>query len=314
MAHLEMFTAEQWKAWVERGTALVRTKTSVQFELGDITLEMVQHQPHDFEDHGVQRILAAYGDEVGLSASTLKNYRAVACAWTKEKRISEVSFAIHQALAAHPSRFSKIHNPPVDPVTKRRIWTVNEALRAAGRAPHHPVTAQERVDKVRDLITDDEDAAVVVREVLNRPAVVQKVMSDSSARHIINRVGRATMPVSPPRYDSPEEAVVFGGEYWKSGEAPGDEAASPRTNRAHVHYSEAPREVLELLGVCTAFYTQMQRLLPGLHVVEYDENTKQTLVASIDRVRGAANWAETVINTGDASMDEGLARLLKEGS
>ncbi|WP_410468312.1 DUF6192 family protein [Amycolatopsis thermoflava] len=36
----------------------------------------------------------------------------------------------------------------------------------------------------------------------------------------------------------------------------------------------------------------------------------QTLLESIERVRAAASWAETEINTGDTSMDEALAKML----
>lgn len=311
----DMFTARQWDLWVDEGRTFVRAKTSAQFGLGDLTLQMVKHQPHDFKDHGVRDVLAAYADEVGLSASTLAGYRYVAHAWPRERRNEAVSFAIHRELAAHSSRFRLINEPPLDPVSKQRRWTVNEAQRAAGHTPKHAVTAQERVDKVRDLIADDEDAAVVVREVLNRPAVVQKVMKDSSARHILKRASR-TGPTASAVLDDPEDPIDT-----DSDEAV-DEAPEPekrerpprRPKQTKVHYSEAPHEVLELLGVCTAFYSQTQRLIPHLHVAEYDENTKHTLVESLGRVRAAADWAETVINTGDASMDERLAQLLQEES
>lgn len=302
MTRTERFTARQWDRWVKRGRALARTKSSVQFELGDITLDMIPKQRNDFEDHGVESVLRAYAEAIGLSCSTLKNYRHVAIAWPEDRRNPDVSFTIHDILSAHPSRYRKIDKPPVDPVSGERRWTVNEALRAAGRTPQHPVTSQERVDRVRDLVRDDDDAALAVKDILRRPAVVRQVLDDPSARHILRQADR-------PRFytesDDQDEALEPLPAYVE----PEPAAPSPR-RAAQVRYSEAPREVLELLGACTTFYTQMQRMIPSLHVVEYDENTKQTLLESIERVRAAAGWAETVINTGDTSVDEALAKLL----
>ncbi|MEV8609620.1 DUF6192 family protein [Amycolatopsis sp. NPDC051373] len=297
MTRPEMFTARQWDRWVRRGRVLVRTKASVQFELGDITLAMISKQQHDFEDHGVEVVLQAYAAAIGLAASTLKQYRHVAIAWPERKRNPDVSFTIHQILSAHPSRFRKISTPRVDPVSGERRWTVNEALRAAGRTPLHPVTPQERVDRVRDLVRENDDAALAVKDILRRPEVVQQVLEDPSARHILRQADR-------PAYYAIDEDVES---------VPDDEEpapAAPPRRAAQVRYSEAPREVLELLGTCTTFYTQMQRMIPTLHVAEYDDNTKRTLLESIERVRAAAGWAETVINTGDTSMDEALAKLL----
>lgn len=309
MTRPEQFTAEQWDTWVQRGHALVRTKTDVQFALGEITIEMIPLQPHGFGDHGVQRLLRAYSAEIGISESTLTNYRHIVKAWPREKRNPEVSFAIHQALASHPSRFDKINEPPVDPVTGHRRWTVNEALRAAGRAPLHPVTSQERVDRVRDLVRDDDDAASAVKDILRRPTVVRQVLDDPSARHILRQADhpRFYEPSAPAEEDfhEPEPGL----ESSPAEGAPGTMPPAPR-REAQLRYSEAPREVLALLGACTAFYTQMQRMIPDLHVTDYDADTKNTLLASIERVRAAAGWAETVINTGDTSMDDALAKLL----
>ncbi|WP_027929171.1 DUF6192 family protein [Amycolatopsis thermoflava] len=116
----------------------MRTKCSVQFELGDITLDMIPKQRNDFENHGVESVLRAFAEAIGVSGSTLKSYRHVAIAWPADKRNPDVSFRIHDILSAHPSRYHKIDKPPVDPVSGERRWTVNEALRAAGRTPATP--------------------------------------------------------------------------------------------------------------------------------------------------------------------------------
>ncbi|GAB3365736.1 DUF6192 family protein [Amycolatopsis echigonensis] len=301
MTRPDMFTARQWDRWVKRGRTLVRSKTNIQFELGEITLDMIPKQRNGFEDHGVEAVLRAYAAAIGLSTNTLKSYRHVAIAWPAEKRNPDVSFTIHDILSAHPSRFRKIGKPPLDPVSGERRWTVNEALRAAGRTPQHPVTPQERVDRVRDLVRDDEDAALAVKDILKRPTVVRHVLNDPSARHILRQADRPRYYVADEDDEDNEPDVGY--------DEP-ESAPPPPRRTSQVHYSEAPREVLELLGACTTFYTQMQRMIPTLHVAEYDKNTKHTLLESIERVRAAAGWAETVINTGDTSMDEALAKML----
>ncbi|HLT02792.1 MAG TPA: DUF6192 family protein [Geminicoccaceae bacterium] len=260
---------------------------------------MIPRQRRDFENHGVHEVLRSYAHEIGISERTLTTYRYVAGAWPENKRNLDVAFSVHKTLAAQPNRFKKIHNPPVDPVSGERRWTLNEALRAASRTPQHPRTSQERVDRVRDLVRDEEDAVSAVKDILRRPEVVKGVLSDPSSRHILRTA-------SQPQYfavDEPDEGTDD--EYDQVDAQP---APSRRTSPAY--YSQRPREVLELIGVCTTFYTQMQRMIPSMNVADYAEDTGETLLASLERVRAAAEWAETVINTGDTTMEEGLAKLL----
>ena len=287
----EGFTSRQWSAYVKRGRALVQKKTDAQFQLGDLCLEMVPKQRKEFADHGVTRVLEAFADQIGLSPRTLQKYRQVAMAWPVDRRAPGVSFSVHVIFAPQPNRFRKILNPPIDPVSGERRWTVNEAERAVGQTPHHPVSREERVDRVRDLLPRHEDAALAVKDMLRRPEVAEQVVADPSARHILHRAEMS-------RYQQRREAEPIISE-------------PPRQREPALHYSEAGREVLELLGICTTFYTQMQRVVPSLHVAEYDRKATQTLLDNINRVRAAADWCETVIKTGDTTMDEALARLLE---
>lgn len=311
MTRPAQFTARQWNQWVNQGRRLVRSKTSIQFELGDITLQMIDKRPRGYHNGVVDEILTAYADQIGIHPDTLRKYRQAAIAWPAETRNPEVSFQIHVILSALPERmrYQRINHPPSD--TQR--WTCNEALRAVGRSPNHPVTQQERIDRVHDLVTKDADAVLAMKDILRRPEVVRQVLDDPSSRHVIRQADRARAEEEEieedtliDRWASIEEADPI------DDRRPPAPTPVPRQQRRQpsVDYSEAPREVLEVLGFCTAFYTQMQRIIPALHVAEFDDSQRHSMLASLEKVRASAEWAETVINTGDTTMDEALARLL----
>lgn len=293
----------KWDEWVARGRELVKSATAIQFELGDLTLKIIEAQPSGFEDRGVHDMLARFAEAIGLAESTLAEYRHVAIRWPKETRTANVPFTVYKILAGLDDRFTRINQYSGG-------WTVNEAMRAAGQKPKYPVTAQERVDHVRDFLHEDSDAARVVMDVLRRPQVAEEVMRDPSARHILRTAERRGLgfPVDAedkdegPRAVTTAEAPVRG--------APDSTSAEPPRPRE----VDPPREVLELIGVCTTFYSRIQRMLPELHVADYDADTRAMLSDLLEKDRAAADWAETVINTGDTSMDEALATWLGDGS
>lgn len=72
-------------------------------------------------------------------------------------------------------------------------------------------------------------------------------------------------------------------------------------------------EVIGLLGACTAFVASVNRLMPSLGDQQLSEQDRATVRDHLNRVRAAADWCETVIDTGDASMDAQLAALLRDG-
>ncbi|EGD42786.1 DUF6192 family protein [Nocardioides sp. NPDC057772] len=265
----------KWDGWVARGRELVRSETDIQFELGDLTLEMIKAQPSGFEDHGVHDLLARYAEAVGLAPSTLAGYRHVAIRWPRETRTANVSFTIYKVLSSLEDRFTRINQ-------YGGVWTVNEAMRAAGQKPKYPVSAQERVDHVRDFLHEDSDAAHVVMDVLRRPQVAEEVMRDPSSRHILRTAEKHGLD-----YLVGDGVVVDDdemGEPWAATtiDEPGQEASGARpTAPVAAREQDPPREVLELIGVCTTFYSRIQRMLPELHVADYDTNTRAMLSAGV---------------------------------
>lgn len=287
MTRPEAFSAQQWNRWVKRGRKLVQSETDIQFKLGDLTLEIVPQQEHGNGDRGVESVLESFADEIGLSSSTIASYRRVSIAWPKGHRNGDTSFTVHDILSAHPKRFQLINHPRKDPVSGDRVWTVNEALRAAGRVPMRPVTTLERVERVGRIVKDDDDATMAVIDLLRRPTVARNVMKHAPSARILR--------TAEPRQHE------------------GDTAPNRRANEqrgASGGYSSSSYEVLSLIEACTGFYTRMQNLIPTLHVRSYDDDAKNAVLDSLKRVRACADWAESVISTGDTSMDEALHNLL----
>jgi hypothetical protein len=301
-SRVDRFTRKQWAQFVDRGRELVQRQSRAQFDLGDLTLEMMPRAPRDGQDHGVTVFLERYARAIGISASSLSTYRHVATAWPEERRVYGVPFSVHAILAPLGNRFELITGKPIDPETGNEMerWTHDAALRAADRAPTWPVTPIEKVNKARTLLKEDEDAALAVTQIVMRPMVAARVMDDPAARHSLREAerDRTRNVVLPPRATSP---------------VPVRPVPRPPVPTPAVRLSDARREVLELLGICTAFYSQIQQRVTRLHVAEYDADAKATILETLQRVHAAADWCETVVKTGDTSMDEGLARLLDGG-
>ncbi|MCO5994087.1 DUF6192 family protein [Actinoallomurus sp. WRP9H-5] len=71
--------------------------------------------------------------------------------------------------------------------------------------------------------------------------------------------------------------------------------------------------MLQLLGLGVAFYVGVQDLVPELRVAELTHRARRAIEDNHRRVRAAVDWCDTVIATGDTTMEEQLARLLSEG-
>lgn len=330
MTHPEQFTARQWDRWVRKGRALVKAQTSTQFDLGDLTISMIP-QERNGDSSSVEKALAVYADAIGVTAHRLLQYRRVAIAWPIDKRRPEVGFAVHEILTpmTPPSkRYRMLAHPVKDPISGERRWTVNQALRAVGRSPNHPVTQSERIDHVRDLVSDDEDAVLAVKDIFRRPAVVQAVLADPACHHIV-RQAEYRRTITDPELDpstgywdrdegaSSIDAADYDGDIDVAYRQPvhgyaeaGTYQSMPRGYTPPPAPDPTPSETLEVLQICTSFYAQMQRIIPNLHVPQFNQGQRQAMLASLERVRAASEWAETVIKTGDTSMDEALAKLL----
>ncbi|WP_055483172.1 DUF6192 family protein [Sphaerimonospora mesophila] len=300
----EKFTDAEWAKYVEQGRDLIEEETRIQFSLGDLTLKMIPCHLHD-GNHGVGRVLERYADEIGIPYDTLRGYRHMAIAWPKEKRASGVGFAVHRALDACPDRFEKILHPPEG----KERWTYDDACRHAGRTPHTPEDSREKLDRVRTLLRDDEVAAEAVQDlVIHRPGLAEQVMTNPDTRSAIWRANLERLRPEP-QPDQPRfvrEPTPTEGDHERAHE----QSRQGASRSPLVEDTIASRQVLELLGLGTAFYTGMQDLIPKLRVGEISDRARKAIVENHRRVRAIVDWCDTVIATGDTTMDEQLAQIL----
>ncbi|MFE7607055.1 DUF6192 family protein [Streptomyces celluloflavus] len=298
----QRFTDRQWVRFVKQGKDLVEEESQVQFRLGDLTLKMVPVQrPGANNQRGVFPVLDRFADEIGINVHTLLTYRHTATAWPPEHRAPGLSWSIHRALDACGDRFEVIINPPQG-ITK---WTEDKALSYAGRLPHRPLTKAEKLDRVRVLLDQDENAAEAISELIKRPDVAHRVMSNDANKRILYRAHHEQrMEAAGSRLAAAYEEETEEGE---------ETTREVRRREPVVDYTRASSEVLELIGMGTSFLVEMQRLIPELHVAEFTDREVRAILDNHRRIRAALDWCDTVVATGDKTMDEELARILGEG-
>ncbi|MFC7924611.1 DUF6192 family protein [Streptomyces cinereoruber] len=305
----KQFSDRQWTRYVKQGRELVEETSSLQFRLGDLTLKMVENRGPGGGAHGVFVVMDRFADEIGINVDTLLGYRKVSSEWPPEERVPGVSWSIHRALAALPDRFEVIRQPPKG----RDRWTEDLALSRAGRLPNRPLTKAEKLDRVRTLMREDENASEAVEELIRRPDVAHKVMANPSNQRILYRAHHeqrqqaAAARFTAAQEREPEEVDEVEEETF------GAEAPEPRLREPAVDYQRAHSEALELIGTGTAFLVDLQRMIPGLHVAEFTEREVRAVLDNHRRIRAALDWCDSALSTGDKTMDEELARILSEG-
>jgi len=327
-------TRGRYDQLVAEAVGLIEQASNGQFRLGEMALEIEPIRPRGGsqtavgEDTGtVEESLRWFADDLGVSPHTIKTYRWVASRWPKGKRAPRVPHHIHSILASkddEQERWSLIHHPPQDARTGTRRWTDDAARRAVQWQVRHPETVAEKVRAVHQLVDDDQVAAKVATDLLRRPTVVAKAMKDQAARaHAVHELVRNDKDAAQLAADVLRRPAV-------ADRAMQDETARQYVNQAQVNRiaraeqevcaelpSVAPERVghtlgfMELVGSCHAFVSAIGRIVPGLAGRRFAQNEHDVLAANIARVRAAADWAEGAVETGNTSLDEGLAALLR---
>ncbi|WP_344330447.1 DUF6192 family protein [Streptomyces globosus] len=298
----QRYTDRQWARYVRQGRELVQQESGLQFALGDITLKMVPKKEVG-DRRGVFPVLDRYADSIGINVHSLLSYRSVAIHWPVEHRQPGESFSVHRALEALDDRFEIIKTPPGGAAH----WTEDQALRRAGRLPHRPLTKEEKLDRVRTLLTNSESAVGAVEEIIRRPDIAQKVMANPSNQRILYRAHHEQRVEAA--------AVRLAQAHDREAEPEEEAAAEParRLREGAVDYRRASREALELIGSGTAFLVDLQEMVPRLHVAEFTDREVRAILDNHRRIRAALDWCDSALASGDTTMDEELARILAEG-
>jgi hypothetical protein len=290
-------TQRRYDQLVREGREAVELKTVSQFTIGDAALEIEPLRArggsagaHASDELLVSQALQMFAEDIGLSRSTVTGYRWVSARWPDKKlrrRYRTVSYTVFRTLAAIPDeqqRYQQLAEPPRNERTGEHRWTPDAANRVVGWQVDTPESPQEKINKIHDLATSDDVAAVVATDFLRRPEVASRTMTDDTARHAVNRA----------QIDHAHQA---------------GEIARQRTpaleNLAH------SGEFIDLVGACSVFVASVGRVLPTLRGHRFSRAERDTVATNVARVRSTADWIETSVETGEVSMDEGLARLLR---
>jgi hypothetical protein len=238
----------------------------------------------------VRESLFMLAEDIGLSYAAVEGRRWTASRWPADRRREDVSYTVHRSLAHienEDERFEAIANPPLDERTGQRRWTPDQAKRRVGHQVAKPVTPQEKINTIHALARDDEVASKVTTDMLHRPEVAFRAMTDDTARHHVNHAqverGRQarehferTNPVAPT-----------------------------------VRRIEHAMEFLDLVSACHSFVANAGRIVPRLRNRRLSEDERTVVHSNVARVRATLDWIETAVDTGEVDVDEELARLLK---
>lgn len=142
---------------VKEGREVIASLTRNKWLLGDLAIEAVPASTSGSHDGNEER-LRTYAEDIGEKPETLRQYRRVAAAWPSGRRLPDVSWSVHQELAGQEDRFKRIY-PGL---------TVDEARRMRGAEPTRhsppPRTTQEKVESVREALSDPDVAASVAAD------------------------------------------------------------------------------------------------------------------------------------------------------
>ncbi|MHA6762464.1 DUF6192 family protein [Streptacidiphilus sp. PAMC 29251] len=304
---------------------VVEQQTQGAFTIGDRALEIEPLRPSGGIPDAqwtVGQSLMRLAEDIGLKFSTVKNARWTASHWPMERRQAGVSFTVHRTLARiedEEERFAAIKTPPQG--TTR--WSSDDAHRRVGWTVENPQTPQEKVTAIHQLARDEEVAATVTTDFLQRPQVTARVSTENKARVVeeFTRDEAAATSAATSLLRRPE--VAF--------KAMGDETARFHVNNAQVERSRQAREnfdrtspvapavrhidrtveFLDLVTACHTFVAAAGRAVPGLRDRTLGQDERTIVHENIARVRATLDWIETAVDTGKVDVDEELARLLK---
>lgn len=285
---------ERYQQLVARLLELDEQHMRAQFETGDAALEIAPMQPRGGSAaldpiFGVDASLQRLSDDTRIPVATLERRRWVASRWPEQHRRSGVSYAVHAILASIPDdteRWRRITEPPRNDRTGRSEWTEDGAKRIVGQKVNHPVSVTEKVRAIHDLAVDDQVASTIAADLLRRPDVAFQTMGDQVARDMVNR---AQVDHAQQRF----------------------ERNLPPAAARGITRLQQTSQFLDLVTACSVFTTAIGRGINNLRGYEFSSGERDTLHQQIAKVRATVDWLESAVDTGNLTLDEGLAAMLR---
>ncbi|MFD8562966.1 DUF6192 family protein [Streptosporangium canum] len=276
-------TPRRFDDLVDQARDMMQMTTRPQFAIGDMALEIEpMRRTHRGHDDGIYAALRMFADEIGEVFDTVLTWRRIADAWPVDQRCDDASYTIHRVMASHPDRFTLIRQPPQDR-RGRRHWTEAAAAKAIGHVS--TVSADTQIHKIREMASDDVVASTMAAEFLSRPNIAGRVMADPNTRRQLYQAQR----------DHDQQV---------------QQAARERTPAIkHVEHS---LHFLDLMSAGHAFVTGIKRLMPQIQADPLARGEREVIGHVLDQAQAAIDFCRSVIDTGDLTMDEQLAKLLNE--
>lgn len=287
-------SVDRYQELVARILQIDEQLTLGQFEIGDAALEIEPMNSHGggHADNPLLTVRASMerlSEDTRIPVNTLETRRWVSSRWPKAYRIPGISYGIYSILASMPDdeqRWATITKPPEHDPAGRGEWTEDAAKRAVGHKVNHPVTVLEKVRAIHDLAQDEQVAATVATDLLRRPNVAFKAVSDPVARDAVNRA-----------------QVDRSRQLWERNIPPAAERA--------LEQIEQKEEYLDLIVACSTFTAAIGRAIPQLRGLQFSELELAALRQQIAKARATVDWLDSAVETGNLTLDEGLAALLR---
>ncbi|TDD96715.1 hypothetical protein E1298_02800 [Actinomadura rubrisoli] len=71
-------------------------------------------------------------------------------------------------------------------------------------------------------------------------------------------------------------------------------------------------ELIDLLGACAAFTAATERCMAALHDDCFTGAEREAILDRLRRVRAATDWIEQAAETGNLTLDQALAAILRD--
>ncbi|MGW3380528.1 DUF6192 family protein [Streptomyces albogriseolus] len=314
MAGIGNVAASRYHELVASSLRQVEVHSAAQWALGDAALEIEPmrewggHLRVPEDGQSVEEALRFFAEDVGLSVAAVRTYRWVAAKWPAERRAAGVSWEVHKILASAEDPFEVIAHPPLNERTGRRSWDGDAAKRAVGWKTSTPVTVEEKVEAVADLVRDEVVACQVVVGLLKRREVAFVAMRDSDTRYMVNEIQFEQAGEDDDLDEEFRDVLAAQGEAGDGDEGGAERFDEPATIVRGWHRQ---MEFADLMAVCQGFIAGAARLVPKLRGHEFTERQHAQVGSTLKKLRATADWIETAVATGRTDLDEALAQLLR---
>lgn len=172
-----------YEGLVEAGREARKQADNMQWAEGDLALQVdalpAHERPRDGDGLFIEdeaKTLKRYADDIDIPFNSIRKYRRVAEVWPTDRRLSMVTWGVHEALASQEDRFALI-KPGMTVLAARELVRKRTAGQAGkpnwhellGWVGDYLTKAEKRLDKF-DAEVSEEDLATY-----KRPAAVRKL-------------------------------------------------------------------------------------------------------------------------------------------